>query len=88
MRITLGHWVIEVDVQATASAYASMAQGSAADCGCTDCRNWIEQRDTALSRDFLELIKAIGIDPNKETEVSEYEVRTSRASSGRIPSVA
>lgn len=73
MRISFGPWTLDVDVEATASAYAAMAQGSAADCGCTDCRNWIEQRTVALPTALITQLEAMGIDPTKETEISEYE---------------
>jgi hypothetical protein len=72
-RVVFHRWTIEVDPEATAAAYSQLAQGAAPECGCMDCRNWIEQRETALPSSFLDLLSSIGIDFQKETEISEYE---------------
>jgi len=72
-RVAFDRWIISVDVEATSLAYASLAYGDATDCGCADCRNWIEQRSTVFPLPFRELVSSFGIDYSKETEVSEYE---------------
>lgn len=72
-RLTVGPWTLEVDSEATSVAYEKVPQGAAAECGCTDCRNWIEQREIALPSEFSKVLREMGVDPSKETEISEFE---------------
>lgn len=66
-------WAIQVDVEATARAYAQLSTGEAEKCGCRDCLNWISHRLSAFPAEFIQFIRQLGIDPLKETEIAEYE---------------
>jgi hypothetical protein len=72
-RVSFGPWQIDYDSDATAGVYAPLIHGEAAECGCDDCLSWIEQRGSVLPREFVNFLRLLGIDPTKETEVSEYE---------------
>lgn len=69
----VGPWVVRFDRAATARAYAALLQGDAAECACGDCLNWINQRARVLPKEFMDFLEMLGIDPEKETEISEYE---------------
>jgi hypothetical protein len=66
-------WTIDIDVQATGAAYAMLSSGEAERCGCSKCRNWISHRSTVFPIAFLDFLQSMGVDPTKETEISEYE---------------
>jgi len=66
-------WQFRANREATVVAYSQLAQGSAADCGCGDCLNWIEYRETIFPAEVLAFFEEVGIDVSKELEVSEYE---------------
>src|SRR5262245_2057967 len=71
--ISFRHWQLAVDRDRTALAYSQINQGSASQCGCTDCRNWIEYRDEVFPIEVCTLFDQLGIDLRKESEVSEFE---------------
>ena len=73
VQLLLGPWTLHADPNATRLAYADIVQGSAVQCSCADCRNWLEQRAKVLPPAFIAAIHALGIDATKETELSEYE---------------
>lgn len=71
--VAIDRWRIKVDAEATAAAYLKLPHGEAVECGCRDCQNWTVQRNAALPFSFLDLLKKLGVDPEKETELSEFE---------------
>lgn len=71
--IAIGSWIIEVDPEATANVYRKLSSGSATACGCTDCKNWLEQREEVFPPEFTAILAEMGVDARKETELSEYE---------------
>lgn len=72
-RLTFDRWTLHVDREQTVRAYALLATGSAATCDCAECRNWLNERLNVLPASFITLLNDLGVDPAKETEVSEYE---------------
>ncbi len=66
--LTSGDQTIRYDPEATASIYSRLRNGWAEDCGCVGCRNLLAQRDEVYPAAFKELLRRLGIDPNKESE--------------------
>ncbi len=56
------------DPEATAAIYAGLRTGWAENCGCVGCRNLLAQRDKVYPPAFGELLRRLGVDPNKEAE--------------------
>lgn len=69
MELVVGDQTIRYDQEATAAIYARIRNGWAEDCGCVGCRNLLAQRDEVYPAPFRELLRRLGIDPNKESEV-------------------
>jgi hypothetical protein len=67
--LRLGDQIARYDRDATVAAYALMPSGGAERCGCVHCRNFAAQRDTVYPSEFRDLLKKLGIDPNKEGEI-------------------
>jgi hypothetical protein len=70
-QLRLGDQLIRYDRARTQEGYASMTQGGAEDCGCSYCRNFIAQRETAYPPNFTSLLDQLGIDFKKEGEIYE-----------------
>ena len=69
MRIALGKTEIEVDVKATRLSYIRMTMPGPEECGCSYCRNWAAQRQTAYPSSVRSLFEEMGIRFGYETEV-------------------
>ena len=72
-RVTIESWVIDFDRTATVAAYEAVSVGSAEDCGCAECENWMVQRVHAYPSRFSQLLMTLGIDQRKETDVTGWE---------------
>ena len=70
---SFGPWQLSLDAEATRLAYSAVPLGSAEDCTCDDCRNWVKVRLKTLPQDILDFFASAGIDPAKELDVTEYE---------------
>jgi len=66
-----GDQEIEYDRELTAAAYRDIPTAGPEECGCTGCRNFIAQRESAYPPQFLSLLEQLGIDAKKEGEVYE-----------------
>ena len=77
MIIQFGPWTADVDVAATNSRYRKRVQGGTEDCACHECRNFALLRSQAYPEEVQGLLRHVGVDPDKETEVHYY---------GRLPS--
>ena len=66
--MTVGAQTIRCDPEATAAIYARLRNGWAEDCGCVGCKNLLAQRAEIYPTAFRELLRRLGIDPNKESE--------------------
>jgi len=66
-------WDYEVDRVRTRVAYDALRNGSAADCGCAYCKDWIAYRESVIPIHVHDWFRGLGIDIAKEIEVSEYE---------------
>jgi hypothetical protein len=64
-----GSWVYSCDLDATASAYAAANDGGSETCTCNGCRNFRAARERVYPRDFLDLLRTLGVDPRKDGEV-------------------
>lgn len=62
-------WILTVDQNATQLTYASVVNGSAEDCKCDDCKNYVDCRAEAFPDEIKLLLKQLGIDYKKESEV-------------------
>lgn len=65
----IGRWSISFDAPLTASLYA---QTVGAACTCTDCINFRAAGEQAYSPPFLQLLRQLGIDPQKPAELCHY----------------
>jgi hypothetical protein len=64
-------WVIEYDDALTRSIYRNITGGTKT-CTCLYCDNFSCARDSVYPDDFKKLLDQLGIDPEKETEVFQY----------------
>src|SRR4051812_23714034 len=62
-------WTLTVDRVATLTTYASVLNGSAEDCGCTECRNYSVNKEIVFPTVAISLFDQLGIDYSKESEV-------------------
>jgi hypothetical protein len=69
--LKIGDQVIRYDRELTRQAYSLIESGGAEECGCSYCRNFVEQRSIAYPEHFRSLLDQLGIDSNKEGEVYE-----------------
>jgi hypothetical protein len=70
--LQVGDQTIRFDREATITAYRTMVQGWAEDCGCVQCRNFAVQRDSIYPASFRSILEQLGIDERKEGEAFEY----------------
>lgn len=62
-------WSLTVDREATQLTYASVFNGSAEDCECDDCKNYVVCRVMAFPDEVILLLDQLGIDYRNESEV-------------------
>ncbi|NRF41032.1 hypothetical protein HQN83_20075 [Pedobacter sp. LMG 31643] len=62
-------WTLTVDREVTKATYASVVNGSAEDCKCPECLNYIQGRDKAFPDEIKSLFDMLGVDYRKESEV-------------------
>jgi hypothetical protein len=65
----LGSWLVEYDADATRLAYDGVTASGPEKCECEGCKNWLLAREAVYPTEFLELLRRIGIDATKESEV-------------------
>lgn len=70
MHRSIARWLIDHDAEATRRCYASRPTG--AGCECAYCRNAEQLGEKVFPRDFLDVLKALGIDPTKPVELMHY----------------
>jgi hypothetical protein len=63
-------WEFEVDKELTENTYLKNGKSGGEECGCTDCKNFIKQREKIFPLDIVQLFSVLGIDYRKETEIS------------------
>lgn len=66
------NWSFSVDKQRTSETYEGIKTPGAESCGCDNCLNFAAQRANIYPIQIKELLTALGIDWNKETEISHY----------------
>ena len=67
--IGFGLWTVTFDRKATTAAHTAMKSGGAEECRCGDCANFARQKPAPYPKEFLDLLNALGIDPQREIEV-------------------
>ena len=67
--ISFKDWILKVDREATFTTYASVQNGSAGECDCTECKNYLASRDGLFPAEVKLLLCQLGIDYKKEVEV-------------------
>lgn len=70
--ITFRDWQFSADVAHTVAIYAAAPMGSADACTCSMCKNYIASRAVVFPEEIKQLFVALGIDRNKESEISHY----------------
>lgn len=66
--MTIDDQTFRYDSETTAAIYARLRTGWAENCGCVGCRNLLAQREEVYPSVFRDLLRRLGIDPNKEAE--------------------
>ncbi|WMI68243.1 hypothetical protein [Mangrovimonas sp. YM274] len=64
-------WKFFSDKETTKRTYKEFQLSGAESCGCDYCKNFIKQRETIFPDEIKTLFKELGIDYNKEIEVSQ-----------------
>jgi hypothetical protein len=77
--VKFGRWSLNSDAGATRERYAALATGAPEKCGCSPCRNFAAQRAEIYPPAVQDLFGALGINANREAEVSHF----ARLASGR-----
>jgi hypothetical protein len=62
-------WKLNVDIEATREAYSKIERGSAEECGCQKCLNFVASRKKMYPEEVLILFDRLGVDFRKEVEV-------------------
>jgi len=70
--VSYRYWELYADKELTAQTYLKLEHSSAESCGCDYCKNFIEQREQIFPDEIKELFSKLGIDYQKEIEVSEF----------------
>ncbi|MBD3653530.1 hypothetical protein [Kangiella sp.] len=70
-KASLGNVTVTVDSEKTKEIYSLITNGSAVDCGCSYCRNFLAQAPNCFPQDVLNFFEQCGIDPIKDAEVYE-----------------
>jgi hypothetical protein len=70
----IGSWIVEYDTDATRLAFDDVASSGPEECACRGCKNWLMAREVVYPKEFLNLLKRLGIDPKKESEVYDIAV--------------
>ena len=66
---TFKDWVLTADQESTKSTYAVVENGSAEACNCSDCLNYIQNRDNIFPEQVKHLFNQLGVNYRKESEV-------------------
>lgn len=66
-------WVFEVDRELTEQTYRKVSASGADTCPCSDCKNYVAYRDKVFPEEIKKLLADLGIDYQKEVEVTSYE---------------
>jgi hypothetical protein len=80
-RVTAFGYTIRVDKAATRAAHEKRRPG-ALECGCADCLWFDAHREELLPTAFRTFLTQLGIDPDKETEVTANELENTISSMG------
>jgi hypothetical protein len=64
----IGPAVVECDVEATERAYWSHSS-YAAHCSCEPCKNYLVAREQVLPNTFVQMLKSLGVNHEREIEV-------------------
>ena len=69
-KIVFQDWIFNVDKKLTQEEYSKIKNSSAETCGCENCLKYIASRKKIFPNEILVLFEQLGINPNKEIEVS------------------
>jgi hypothetical protein len=70
--IKFKNWTLIVDEELTKSTYKKAEIGSASSCVCNECKNYSAYRENVFPEEIKKLFSEIGIDYNKESEITRY----------------
>jgi hypothetical protein len=65
-------WTIEFDKELTIKGYESITAGGAETCICSDCKNYIANRENIFPKEVFKLFSDLGIDYKKDVEICTY----------------
>ena len=68
-KMNIEQWIVECDYEATQLAYSQVATGSAEQCSCDYCHNFVPSRENVYPKKVCILFDQIGIDYKKEFEI-------------------
>ncbi|QOG04251.1 hypothetical protein [Flavobacterium sp. MDT1-60] len=67
-------WRFEVDKTLTLETYSSVNGGGADSCPCSDCKNYIQNRENVFPEEVKTLFLNLGVDYNKEVEICSLQI--------------
>lgn len=70
--IKFREWELTVDRELTKLTYNNVVSGSADNCNCNDCKNFVNNREAAYPDEIKKLLYDLGIDYKKECEICHY----------------
>jgi hypothetical protein len=84
--VRFGRWSLRPDREKTRAAYARLSGGSAEQCGCNICKNYVAARDGVWGAGVRRVLDQLGIDYRREAEVlHQHRIAEGRhAYSGRF----
>ena len=77
-KIQYRDWIFDCDVEATHRAYERILTGGLEECHCSECRNFLEQRESVIPDEVMSLFGQLGINHKRDAEI----YHTARLESG------
>ncbi len=68
------NWKFGVDKALTIGNYSNIIAGGAESCLCSDCKNYIQNRENVFPEEVKTLFLNLGVDYNKEVEILSYQI--------------
>lgn len=69
IQTSFGRWTLDIDADATRTAYSKVDVGSPESCGCSPCLNFAAQRDSTFPVGIRSFMAAAGIPVDREAEI-------------------
>jgi hypothetical protein len=67
--ITYRDWKFECDVKATRRAYETISAGGVETCECSECKNFLAQRDSVFPAEIMTLFDSLAVNYKRDAEI-------------------